>query len=228
MNKVVVLSSGGMDSTVCLARAVAEVGNENVISLSITYGQKHIKELEAARKVAEYYKVKHYEKDLTSVFNFSECSLLSKNNEEIPHESYEEQLKEKDGIVATYVPFRNGLFLSCAAAIALSLGADTVCYGAHADDAAGNAYPDCSVSFVNSMDFAIFEGTGYQIHLWAPLIHLNKTQVLQMGCDYNAPLGMTWSCYEGGDEPCGKCGTCIDRARAFANLGLEDPAISKK
>ena len=227
--KCVVLSSGGMDSTTCLSLAVNHYGAENVISLSIIYGQKHIKEIEAARKVAEFYNVQHYEKDLTSVFDFSNCSLLSKSSDSIVHQSYAEQLAETEGNtpVATYVPFRNGLFLSCAASLAYSLGADTVCYGAHADDAAGSAYPDCSENFAYTMREAIIEGTGNQVDMWAPLITLTKTEVLERAIEFGAPLHLTWSCYEGGDEPCGKCGTCIDRAKAFAALGITDPALNK-
>ena len=225
----VVLSSGGMDSTTCLAMAIHYLGAENVISLSITYGQKHIKEIEAARKIAEYYGIQHYEKDLTSVFDFSNCSLLSKSTDSIVHQSYAEQLAETEGNtpVATYVPFRNGLFLSCAASLAYSLGADTVCYGAHADDAAGSAYPDCSKKFVEYMGKAILEGTGKKVALWAPLISYTKSKVLEVALRYNTPLALTWSCYEGGDVPCGKCGTCIDRAKAFAALGIADPALNK-
>ena len=227
--KVVVLSSGGMDSTVCLAMAVHEFGVENTTSLSITYGQKHEKELKAARDVAQYYNVAHYEKDLTSVFDFSDCSLLQHSSKDIDHTSYAEQISSQEDHhpVATYVPFRNGLFLSCAAAIAYSMGADVICYGAHADDAAGSAYPDCSVPFVKAMNKAVYEGTGNKVRVWAPLIRKTKTGVLRLGLQYEAPLQLTWSCYEGGEKPCGVCGTCRDRAKAFADLGIPDPAFNR-
>ena len=225
--KCVVLSSGGMDSTTCLSLAVNHYGAENVISLSIIYGQKHIKEIEAARKVAEYYNVQHYEKDLTSVFDFSNCSLLSKSTDSIVHQSYAEQLaaREANTPVVTYVPFRNGLFLACAASLAYSLGANVVCYGAHADDAAGSVYPDCSKDFAYAMRKAIKEGTGDQVDMYSPLITFTKTEVLERAIAFDTPLHLTWSCYEGGDKPCGKCGTCIDRAKAFAALGIDDPAM---
>ena len=161
--KALVLLSGGLDSTVCLAKAIEKYGNENVSALSITYGQKHSKEVEAARNVAKHYGIELTELDLSLIFKFSDCSLLNGSDKEIPKESYEEQLKKTDGSpVSTYVPFRNGLFLSSAAAIAISKECGVIYYGAHSDDAAGNAYPDCSEKFNNAMNTAIYEGSGQQ------------------------------------------------------------------
>ena len=120
--KILVLSSGGVDSTTCLAMAVKEVGAENVLALSVYYGQKHDKEIQAAKKVAEYYGVRRMELDLSVIFAGSNCSLLKQSTEDIPLESYAQQIEETHGEkpVSTYVPFRNGLFLSSAASIALS------------------------------------------------------------------------------------------------------------
>ena len=120
--KAIVLSSGGVDSTTCVSIAVKELGAENVVTASIFYGQKHEKEILAARKVAEYYHVRHYEFDLSAIFQYSNCSLLKGSTEEIIHESYAEQIaKNGEGKVSTYVPFRNGLMLSTAASLAASL-----------------------------------------------------------------------------------------------------------
>ena len=146
--KALVLFSGGVDSTTCLAIAVEKYGKNNVIALSISYGQKHTKEIQAAEKIAAYYGVELKRLDLARIFEGSDCSLLSSSSEDIPKESYAEQLKKTDGKpVSTYVPFRNGLFLSCAASVALSNGCTEIYYGIHTDDAAGNAYPDCSEEF---------------------------------------------------------------------------------
>ena len=114
----VVLLSGGIDSTTCLAKAVQEYGADRVLALSLFYGQKHEKELDCARKVSEYYGVDHVVQEVKGVFDYSDCSLLQGRGE-IKHESYAEQLKETRGEhpVETYVPFRNGLFLAYAAAI---------------------------------------------------------------------------------------------------------------
>ena len=219
--KALVLFSGGVDSTTCLAMAVDKYGKDNVVALSISYGQKHKKEIEASDKIAKYYGVEHIYLDLAKIFKYSNCSLLSQSTEEVPKESYSEQLKKTDGHpVSTYVPFRNGLFLSSAASIALSKGCSVIYYGAHADDAAGNAYPDCSESFNKAMGDAVFIGSGNELKIEAPLVKLTKSEVVAIGVKLNAPYEMTWSCYEGKEKPCLKCGTCIDRIKAFRANGL--------
>lgn len=224
--KALVLFSGGVDSTTCLGLALERFGKENVEVLSISYGQKHHKEMECAAKVLEYYGIKGQNIDLTEMFTYSECSLLSHSKQEIPKSSYDEQLKDREGSpVTTYVPFRNGLFLSAAASIGLSKGCSYLYYGAHRDDAAGNAYPDCSEVFYNAMNEAIREGSGHQIRLEAPFINKNKAQVVAEGLRLKVPYELTWSCYEGGENPCGTCGTCIDRRRAFEANGIQDPAV---
>lgn len=224
--KALVLFSGGIDSTTCLGLAVSKYGKENVIALSITYGQKHTKEIEAAKAIVQYYGIDKIDLDLSLIFQFSNCSLLKGSNEDIPHESYAEQLEKTNGSpVSTYVPFRNGLFISSAAAIALSRKCSVIYYGAHADDAAGNAYPDCSSAFNNAMNTAVYEGSGKQLNIEAPFVNMTKADVVKIGFELNVPYELTWSCYEGGDKPCGKCGTCIDRANAFKLNGIEDPAM---
>ena len=224
--KAVVLFSGGLDSSTCLAIAVGRYGAENVLALSLSYGQKHEKEIESARNVAKYYGVKHIEFDVESIFKSSNCSLLKHSSEDIPEESYAEQIKKGTGKpVSTYVPFRNGLFLSIAASIAISEECREIFYGAHGDDAAGNAYPDCSETFNEYIGKAIFEGSGKSVTITAPFIGKNKADVVAEGLRLNVPYELTWSCYEGGDKPCGKCGTCIDRAKAFEANGAKDPLL---
>lgn len=226
--KALVLSSGGVDSTTCLGMAVDKYGKDNVIALSISYGQKHDKEVEASVKVAEYYGVEHLFLDLTPIFRYSDCSLLQHSDQEVPHESYAKQLEETDGKpVSTYVPFRNGLFLSSAASIALSKDCGVIYYGAHADDAAGNAYPDCSEAFQNAINEAIYVGSGNQLKVEAPFVKWTKAQVVKKGLELGVPYELTWSCYEGGDRPCGVCGTCLDRQEAFRLNGVEDPALKE-
>ncbi len=226
--KAMVLFSGGIDSTTCLGLAVKKYGKENVIALSISYGQKHSCETEAACKIAEYYGVERVTLDLSLIFKYSDCSLLSGSEKEIPHESYAQQLEKTDGApVSTYVPFRNGLFLSSAASMALSKGCSVIYYGAHADDSAGNAYPDCSSVFNNAMNTAIYEGSGRQLKIEAPFVGMSKGEVVKTGLELNVPYEMTWSCYEGKDKPCGKCGTCLDRQNAFRLNGIDDPALKE-
>ncbi|MDO4175458.1 MAG: 7-cyano-7-deazaguanine synthase QueC [Eubacteriales bacterium] len=228
--KALVLSSGGVDSTTCLGLAIEKYGKENVVALAITYGQKHTKEVKAAKTVADYYGVELLTLDLSKIFAYdTHCSLLSNSDNEIPEESYAEQLKKTDGKpVSTYVPFRNGLFLSSAASIALSKGCSVIYYGAHSDDAAGNAYPDCSDAFNQSMKSAIEIGSGNQLTIEAPFVNMAKKDVVHEGLRLYVPYHLTWSCYEGGAKPCGKCGTCRDRAAAFAANGVADPALEEE
>lgn len=222
--KAMVLFSGGVDSTTCLARAVKKHGAENVIALSVYYGQKHTKEIECAEKLVKYYGVKWQTLDLSKIFADSNCSLLKGSDEEIPEGTYAEQLEHSgSGVVSTYVPFRNGLFLSSAASIALSHGCSVIYYGPHADDAAGNAYPDCTPVFNNAMSTAIYEGSGRQLRVEAPFVEMAKKDIVRLGLELQVPYEMTWSCYEGGEKPCGKCGTCIDRIEAFKANGAVDP-----
>ena len=137
--KAMVLLSGGLDSSTALAIAVDKHGAQNTIALCLSYGQKHEKELSSARAVAAHYGVELIETDVSYIFKYSNSSLLKGSDNEIPKESYAKQIEKTGGKapVSTYVPFRNGLFLSVASSIALSRECDIIYYGAHADDAAG-------------------------------------------------------------------------------------------
>ena len=204
--KVLVLLSGGVDSSTCLALAKEKYG-DNVLALSMSYGQKHAKELAAAQAIADYYHVELLHMDLSKIFAHSKCSLLQGSEESIPHASYAEQLKESKGEpVSTYVPFRNGLFLSAAASIALEY-----------------EYPDCSVEFNESMNLAVYLGSGRKVRLVAPFVDKTKKDIVAEGLRLGVPYELTWSCYDGGEKPCHKCGTCIDREAAFAANGVVDP-----
>ena len=222
--KALVLFSGGLDSSVCLGLAVKKYGADEVLALSIYYGQKHNKEMLASEKIAQHYGVKRMTLDLGEIFKDSNCTLLEGASEEIPHEDYAAQLKKtKAAPVNTYVPYRNGLFLSSAASIALSHGCEVIYYGAHADDAAGNAYPDTSVAFNKAMSDAIYIGSGNALKLIAPFIDKPKAAVVAIGSAIDVPFELTGSCYEGHDKACGVCGTCSDRLQAFRVNGLVDP-----
>ena len=224
--KALVLCSGGVDSTTLLAMAVQKYGAANVFALSISYGQKHVREITSAQDVAAYYGVEQRFLDLGQIFAHSNCSLLSHSTQEVPHESYAQQLDQTDGSpVSTYVPFRNGLFLSSAASVALGLGCSVLYYGAHHDDWAGNAYPDCSLEFVEAMRAALELGSGGTLTMEAPFVTWSKAQIVKRGLELGVPYELTWSCYEGGERPCGACGTCIDRQRAFELNGTVDPLL---
>ena len=225
--KAVVLSSGGLDSTTCLALAIEKLGNANVSTVSIFYGQRHERELSCAKKVADYYGVAHYEFDAAEIMKRSDSALLNSSNKTLEHSTYAEQIK-KNSRVETYVPFRNGLMLSMAASFADSLYDEEIeiYIGVHQDDAAVNAYPDCRADFIKAIGEAINIGTYGKVKLVAPFLGKTKADVVKIGTDLNVPYEMTWSCYERGDKPCGHCATCLDRAKAFEMNGIKDPAIN--
>ena len=225
--KALVLASGGVDSTTALGLAVDKYGAKNVVALTVSYGQKHDKEIKDAQAVAGNNGVELLSLDLAKIFEHSNCSLLKQSTEDIPEESYAEQIKKTGGEkpVSTYVPFRNGLFLSSAASIALSRNCGIIYYGAHADDSAGCAYPDCSAAFNNAMNEAIYEGSGKQLRIEAPFVNMKKADIVKIGLSLGVPYELTWSCYEGGETPCGKCATCLDRAAAFKANNVKDPAL---
>lgn len=227
VSKAVVLLSGGLDSAVALATIVDKLGHENVSTLSIYYGQKHSKELNCAKKLSEYYGVEHFTLDLTEIFKHSNCSLLVNSTEQIPEGSYENQInREANGKVSTYVPFRNGLMLSTAAAFAQSIydRYNTILViAAHKDDAAGHAYADCTEDFLDKMSLAITSGTYNKVKMYSPFASMNKAEIVKTGLKLNVPFELTYSCYNGGESQCGVCGTCIDRINAFKANDAVDP-----
>lgn len=234
MKKGIVLLSGGLDSCVTAAIAIKELGAENVTAVSVFYAQKHSAEIHHAEKIAKHYRINHRIIDLseTGIFDGSNCSLLQTSSEAIPQESYAEQIAKskaegKSVLVSSFVPYRNGLFLSSVAALAMSVYPEeevNVYLGNHADDAAGNAYPDCSQEFVEACGKAIEIGTYGKVKLVSPLVSWNKGRVVEEGLKLHAPFHLTTSCYNGGDYACGiHCATCIDRVAAFRANGVIDP-----
>lgn len=224
--KGLVLSSGGIDSTTCLAMAVRDLGKENVCSVIIHYGQRHSQEIESARKVADYYGVKSYEFSVEELFKYSNCSLM-KNGQEVEESTYEEQFATGNKITS-YVPFRNGLMLSICATLAQSLWETEPCkiyLGNHGSD---YAYADCSPEFVKRMDRAINQGTYGLVHFESPLMNMTKDQVIAEGLKLGVPYELTYSCYEGGKLPCGKCASCLERLHAFKMNGVADPVTYKE
>ncbi len=225
--KAAVLLSGGIDSTTCLAIAIKKFGRENVVAVSIFYGQRHARELSSAKKVVEYYGVNHYEFDAAQIMSYSNSALMNSSTKNLEPTTYGEQVK-KNPRVETYVPFRNGLMLAMAASFVDGIfnGTDAEIFiGVHQDDSAVNAYADCSEEFINAMNDAVNVGTYGKIKIVAPFLGMTKADIVKIGLELNAPYNLTWSCYERGEIPCGKCATCRDRAAAFAANGVNDPAL---
>ena len=245
--RALVLVSGGMDSRVCLQKAVHDLGKDSVVAVCTYYGQKHDKEIQYAKEATSKLGIEFHTVDLSAIYSFNKNSsaLLKGSEKEIDHTSYEEQMKEKvetgqAPISNAYVGFRNGLFLSYATALAIQFNCNYVVYGAHSDDSnveieteegrlmKCQAYPDCTSQFIEAMSEAIKQGTGSTVELVAPIYNLTKSEVAQLG----KKLGMTiedfmktWSCYEGGDKECGVCGTCRDKIKALRSIGFSDKEL---
>ena len=214
--KALVLHSGGLDSTVALYKARKDFKPKEVGSISINYGQRHERELEQSKKICANAipQILHAEVKIAAMPK----SMLT-SNQDIPDTHYE-NIK---GISPTYVPFRNGLFLSYLATIAQSIEAEAIYIGAHAEDAKNDAYPDCSLHFIGTMGAAIYIGTYHQVRLHAPLIEMTKAEVVLLGYELGVPFDLTWSCYKGLPAHCGRCPTCYARKEAFKIAHKYDP-----
>lgn len=210
-----VLLSGGMDSTTALAVTVAGTTTGTVEALFIDYGQRHIRERASSIAVAEHYGVRWAELDLRT-FGASVTSALTSPGLGVPHGHY-----TAESMAQTVVPNRNATMLSAAAGIASSRGLDHVVTAVHAGDHA--VYADCRPEFITALSAATTLGCG--VDIVAPFVHTSKTDIAREGTALSAPYGWTWSCYEGGDIHCGRCGTCVERAEAFHDAGVNDPTV---
>jgi 7-cyano-7-deazaguanine synthase len=225
MKKAVVLSSGGIDSTTTLAMAKAE-GYE-VYSLSFNYGQRHARELQAAKRVTEALGVKEHlilDLDLKKIGGSALTDAI-----EVPKARNEKEMRQ--GIPVTYVPARNTIFLSYALAWAERLGAADIFIGVTAIDYSG--YPDCRPEYIRAFEQmanlalkAAVEGR-LRIRIHTPLIQLTKAQIIRKGQELGVDYGLTYSCYDPSAEgkACGRCDSCLLRKKGFREAGLADPTV---
>jgi 7-cyano-7-deazaguanine synthase len=214
--KAILILSGGMDSTTLLAHALAD--GYDVHALSFDYGQRHSRELFAASQVADHYHIRHDIITLPIEQHLKGSSQTDKSVP-VPHGHY-----AAENMKATVVPNRNMILLSIAIGVAVSEGADTVFYGAHSGDHA--IYPDCRPEFVERMD-KVAEIANYDaVKVIAPFIGMDKGDIAKRGVELGVPFEYTWTCYEGGEKPCGLCGACQERAEAFAKAGVKDPLLA--
>jgi len=212
--KAVILLSGGLDSAVTLYSALSQGFRPD--ALIFDYGQRHRKEILCAKKLAAMNKLKYHIVKID--LSWTRSSLTDKKIK-VP---LGRNLKNKD-VPSTYVAGRNIIFLSYAFSYAESIGSDRVFIGAHVEDYSG--YPDCRPEFLFNFNQAVNLGLkNSRTKIVAPLLDLSKRGIVELGLKLKMPFQYTWSCYTGGNRPCGKCDSCRFRAEAFKELGLADPA----
>ena len=215
MKGYVLLLSGGMDSAVLLASIVA--AGRRVVALSVDYGQRHRRELDAASDLAAYYKVPH---EVVTIPPAIVSGSALTGGGPVPHGHYADP-----SMRVTVVPNRNMILIAYAAAVAARDGLDRVAYAAHGGDHA--IYPDCRPEFVKAMSLALGVCHYDPIELHCPFLNKSKADIALIGDILSVPFRLTWSCYEGGEKPCGQCGTCVERAEAFRDVSLTDPLVSE-
>jgi 7-cyano-7-deazaguanine synthase len=237
----VVLLSGGLDSTTVAAHAKA-AGYE-LVALTFNYGQRHSRELEAAKVVAGILEMQHEVVDLPVMKKVSWYSALTSRSLDVPRDRT--MGDPAQDIPVTYVPLRNTVFLTLGAALLESQVLSLIEYGhidpkdilasvfmaANAVDYSG--YPDCRPEYFRAMQLALVEGSklgkqyGVSIGVETPVLRMTKAEIVKLGVELAAPFEHTWSCYEGGDVPCGYCDSCVLRAKGFAEAGIKDPLLER-
>jgi 7-cyano-7-deazaguanine synthase len=216
--KIIVIYSGGMDSTVAIYKAVKDYGAKNVRAISFNYQSKHNdQEFKRAQATCKKLKVKHDRISLSSISKFLKSNLLKKGGK-IPNGHYAESSMKK-----TVIPFRNGIMLSIACGIAESWGAKFVIIGNHAGDHA--IYPDCRGTFISAMNEAMAYGTYIEVNILSPFVNMTKADIAKMGDELKVDWNKTYSCYVGDKKHCGKCSTCFERREACVLSNIIDPTI---
>jgi len=220
--KAIIILSGGLDSTTCMAVAQAE-GYE-LYPLSFYYGQKAAVELDMAKQVAAHYGVaeRHFIADLNGLIR---GSALTDADKEIPLHRSDDEIGEAV-VPVTYVPARNIIFLSIALSYAEAIGAEAMYIGVNALDYSG--YPDCRADFIEAFQEVIHRGTaagisGHPVQIKTPLQHLSKAEIVKLGTELQAPLHVSHSCYTGEVPSCGVCDSCQLRIKGFQAAGIPDP-----
>ena len=216
MKKSIILFSGGLDSTTALFYAKAKGFSPH--ALIFDYGQRHRKEVQQAKKIAQYAHVPYQIVKMSLPWQGS--ALLDKSIK-LP----QRRKIPQNEIPSTYVPARNIIFLSFAASYAEAVGARTIFIGANAIDYSG--YPDCRPEFFRAYKEVIRKGLktgveGKDIDISAPLLYKSKAQIVKLARQLKVPLHLTWSCYRGGKRPCGKCDSCLLRQRGFEAAGVKN------
>ena len=219
MSKAVVLLSGGLDSSTCLA--IAKKAGYEVIALSFDYHQRHNIELDSAKKIAAHYNVARHiiiETNMEAIGG----SALTDQNLSVP-----DGIVERSNVPITYVPARNLIFLSYALSLAEATDSDKIYIGVNSIDYSG--YPDCRPEFIEAFDKIVNVATkatavdGKNIAVETPLLNMSKKEIVTLAEELGVPLKLTRSCYKGGQKACGVCDSCRLRLKGFADAGYIDP-----
>jgi len=224
LRKAVVLLSGGMDSCACVAIAREEHGVANMALLHAVYGQlTQDRERRAFTEIADFYGVQQRLIVQLDHFRAIGGSALTDKSIAVPENQFRTGGSHGGDIPVTYVPFRNAHFLSVAVSWAEAIGAGAIYIGAVAEDSSG--YPDCRPEYYRAFQNVIREGTRpeTQIEIITPVITLKKSEIIRRATELDAPLHLTWSCYQSEDVACGACDSCLLRLKAFAEAGITDP-----
>jgi len=203
--KTILIYSGGMDSTTLLYKLLAD--GDEVRAISFDYGQRHKKELDCAAQICKKLNVPHESIDVTNLKSLMRGSALT-DRIEVPEGHYEDESMKQ-----TVVPNRNMIFISLAIAAAVSAKFGRVAIAVHAGDHA--IYPDCRPEFIEKIDATARIANYEAIEVHAPFLHISKGEIAKIGRTLSVPYELTWTCYKGLDEPCSKCGACVERAEAL-------------
>lgn len=227
LNGVLILS-GGLDSTVLMYHLLAEGVNRPLRALTIDYGQRHFREIRAARQIVEDLNehaivgesliVEHHVLDLAGMRPLLAGSSQTDSSVDVPEGHYAEE-----SMKLTIVPNRNMLMLAAAGSWAISTKSQFIAYAAHAGDHA--IYPDCRSEFVNALSDALWLADWHHVRIERPFVYKTKAEIVARGAELGVPFAQTWSCYQGGRYHCGKCGTCVERIEAFKLAGVTDPTV---
>jgi 7-cyano-7-deazaguanine synthase len=227
--KAITLLSSGLDSVAALAIAAESLEIE--MAVTFDYGQRAgQREIEYSAKVCEYFGIEHRIIKLGWLGEITNTSLVNRD-EEVPSLSFEDIDEAAPAAItensakAVWVPNRNGVMLNIAGSFAESRGCDYIVVGFNGEEA--GTFPDNSRDYVQAMDRAFSYSTQNGVRVLAPLIEMGKTEIVKRALEAKAPLEYSWSCYHGGELPCGECESCVRRARAFKNTGAKDPLLKR-
>ncbi len=216
VKRIVVIFSGGLDSTTLLYHLTS--AGHKVKALSVDYGQRHSRELQAAARICEVAAVEHRIVHLSGLASIFGDNALTEHATQIPAGEY-----GPSTMAVTTVPNRNMILLAIATAWAIACEFDAVAFGAHSGEY--TPYPDCRPEFAAAMNCATQLCDDRAIEVLSPFVSWDKSDIVRHGQELGVPFELTWSCYAGGESPCGQCATCRDRMNAFEQAGLADPGL---